>query len=353
MDKSKRVLSLSHADIETFEKDDFEGYASIDLTEYCFGELEEDPWDTLRSLRVLLKDSRLRLTLGGQALLGYRHYPDEIVDAFIAAAVDNGINAFRIFDALNDARNLETAASAVKKYGAEIEIGMVYAESLVHSIPYFAGYAAQIAAMGADSIGIIGVSNEFVCRELTEAVTKAVELPVNVSATEEKIANIAIDAGAKSAEVYKLEAFGEEYAEEAERVRMDAGYPPIVYPISFTVGAQAIRNINSSKRYETVSDDFKDLILGKFGKLPMAVSPEFIKEICGEEPLVLVRPADLLEPEYDRIREYTAPWFEQEEDILTYAIYRGIAIEFFEKRKAQKYALDMPHAHKHRGIHTV
>ena len=167
MDKSKRVLNLTHADIETFEKDDFEGYTTIDVTEYCFGELEEDPWDTLRSLRALLKDSRLRLTFGGQALLGYRHYPDEIVDAFVAAAVDNGINAFRIFDALNDARNLETAASAVKKYGAELEIGMVYAESPVHSIPYFAGYASQIAAMGADSLCIIGVSNEFLCRELT------------------------------------------------------------------------------------------------------------------------------------------------------------------------------------------
>ncbi len=353
MDKSKRVLNLTHQDIEIFEKKDFEGYAAIDVTEYCFGELEEDPWDTMRFLRALLRDSKLRLTLGGQALLGYRHYPDEIVDAFVAAAVDNGINAFRIFDALNDARNLETAAASVKKYGAELEIGIVYAESPVHSTSYFAGYASQIAAMGADAVCIIGVSNEFACRELTEAVIKAAAIPTSISANCEKIADIALDAGAKTAEVYNLDVCGEDIAEEVERVRIDAGYPPMVYPISFTVGAQAIRNIHSEKRYETVSEDFKDLILGKFGKLPMAVSPEFIKEICGEEPLVLVRPADLLEPEYDRIREYTAPWFEQEEDILTYALYRGVAIVFFEKRKAKKYALDMPHAHKERGIHTV
>jgi len=114
MDKSKRVLNLSHTDIETFEEKDFKGYAAIDVTEYCFGELEDDPWDTLRSLRALLRDARLRLTFGGQSLLGYRHYPDEIVDAFVAAAVDNGINVIRIFDALNDARNLETAAAAAK-----------------------------------------------------------------------------------------------------------------------------------------------------------------------------------------------------------------------------------------------
>ena len=251
MDKSKRVLNLSHADIETFEEKDFKGYAAIDITEYCFGELEEDPWDTLRSLRALLRDARLRLTFGGQALLGYRHYPDEIVDAFVAAAVDNGINVIRVFDALNDARNLETAAASAKKYGAELEIGMVYAESPVHSIPYFAGYASQIAAMGADSIGIIGVSNEFVCRELTEAVAKAVQLPVTVSATEEKIADIALDSGAVTAEVYLLEAYGADFAEEAEQVRKDAGCPPMVYPISFTIGAQAIRNSFSSKKYES------------------------------------------------------------------------------------------------------
>ena len=353
MNKSKRVLNLTHDDIESFGKKDFEGYAAIDVTEYCFGELDSDPWDTLRFLCALLKDSKLRLTLGGQALLGYRHYPDEIVDAFVAAAVDNGINSFRIFDALNDARNLATVAASVKKYGAELEVGLVYAESSVHSIPYFAGYASQIAAMGADAICIIGVTNEFVCRELTEAVIKAVDLPVSVSANCEKIADIALDAGARSAEVYVLEAYGEDIAEEVERVRQDAGFPPMVYPISYTVAAQAIRNIHSETRYETVSDDFRDLILGKFGKLPMAPSPEFIKDICGEEPLVLVRPADLIEPEYDRILEYTAPWFEQEEDILTYALYRGAAIVYFENRKAKKYALDMPHAHKDRGIHTV
>lgn len=353
MDKSKRVLNLSHSDIESFEKKDFEGYAAIDITEYCFGELEEDPWDTLRSLRALLRGARLRLTFGGQALLGCRHYPDEIVDAFVAAAVDNGIDVIRIFDALNDARNLETAAASVKKYGAELEIGMVYAESPVHSTPYFAGYAAQIAAMGADSLSIIGVSNEFVCRELVESVIKAVQVPVMVSATCEKIADIALDSGAATAEVYLLEACSEDVVEEAEKVRKDAGYPPMVYPVLFTICAQAIRNIHSSKRYETVSDDFKELLLGKFGKLPAPLAPEFISEICGDEPLVLVRPADLLEPEYDRILEYTAPWFEQEEDVLTYALYRGGAIVFFEKRKAKKYALDMPHAHKDRGIHTV
>jgi oxaloacetate decarboxylase alpha subunit len=207
--------------------------------------------------------------------------------------------------------------------------------------------------MGADSLCIIGVTNEFSCRELTEAVSKSARLPVSVSATEEKIADIALDAGAKSVEVYKSDALGDDCVEEADRVRQDAGYPPMVYPISFTIAAQAIRNIYASKRYETVGEDFKDLVLGKFGKLPAPLAPEFISEICGNEPLVLVRPADLLEPEYDRIREYTAPWLEGEEDILTYALYRGAAIVFFEKRKAKKYALDMPHAHKHKGIHVV
>ncbi|MBO5701193.1 MAG: hypothetical protein J6S71_02015 [Clostridia bacterium] len=353
MNKSKTVLNLTHADIETLEKKDFEGYAAIDVTEYCFRELEEDPWDTLRFLRALFGKQKLRLTFGGQALLGFRHYPDEIVDAFVAAAVDNGINAFRIFDALNDARNLETSVASVKKYGAELEIGIVYAESPYHISPYFAGLASQAAALKADCVSVIGMTNELFCRELTETVIKASSLPVSVSTPTEDIARIALDAGASIAEVYASEQIGEEIKNEIELIRKDLNYPSLAYPVSEIVTVQAHRNVYDSRRYETFNDDFKDLVLGKFGKLPASLSPEFVKEICGDEPMVLARPADLLEPEYDRIREYTAPWFEQEEDILTYALYRGIAMVFFEKRKSKKYAIDMPHAHKDKGIHII
>ena len=353
MNKSKTVLNLTHNDIETLEKKDFDAYAAIDVTEYCFSELEEDPWETLRFLRALFGDLKLRLTFGGQALLGFRHYPDEIVDAFVAAAVDNGINSFRIFDALNDARNLETAAASIKKYGAELDIGIVYAESPYSIAPYYAGLASQAAVLNADSISVIAMTNELFCRELTETVMKASSRPVSVCASKEDIARIALDAGASFAEIIPEKAIEENIKNEIELIRKDLNFPPLAYPVSEIVTVQAYRNIYDSKRYETFNDDFKNLVLGKFGKLPASPPPEFIKEICSDEPLVLVRPADLLEPEYDRIREYTAPWLEQEEDILTYAIYHGISMCCFERRKAKKFALDMPHAHKDKGIHII
>ena len=353
MNKSQTVLKLTHTDIENLEKEDFEGYSAIDVTEYCFCELEEDPWDTLRSLRALFADKRLRLTFGGQALLGFRHYPDELVDAFVAAAADNGVNSFRIYDALNDARNLECAAASVKKYGAELDIAIVYTDSPYSIAPYFAGLAAQAAAMNADRVSVVGMTNGLFCRELTETVIRSSSLPVSVSAETEDIARIALDAGASFAEIFIPGRHPEEIENEIGLVRQDLGYPPLAYPVSEIVAVQAYRNYNASERYETFNDDFKNLVLGRYGKLPASPSSEFVGAICGAEPMVLSRPAELLEPEYDRIREYTAPWLEQEEDILTYALYRGVAIHFFEKRKAKKYAIDLPHAHKDKGIHII
>jgi len=353
MNKSKNVLALTREAIETLEKKDFAGYSAIDVTEYCFGVLDDDPWDTLRFLRALFDGAKLRLTLGGQSLLGFRHYPDEIVDAFVAAAVDNGINSFRVYDAVNDLRNLETTAKSVKKYGAELDIAIVYADAPYSIAPYFAGLASQAASLGADLVSVIGMTNELFCRELVETLLKASSLPISVSASTEDIAMIALDSGASAVELHYSRPLSDEIKNEIELIRKDLSYPPLAYPVSEIVSVQAYRNLYSSKRFETFNDDFKNLVLGKFGKLPASPSPDFIKEVCGEDSLVLVRPADLLEPEYDRIREYIAPWLEQEEDILTYALYHGIAIVFFENRKAKKYAIDMPRAHKEKGVHII
>ncbi len=353
MDKSKRVLILSDSDIESLDEAGFAGYHAIDITDYCFGDLKSDPWESLRMLRRLFTGAKLQITLSGQCLLGYCHYSDDVVDAFIAAAVDNGIDIIRIFDALNDARNLETAAKSIKKYGAQLQMGMIYTESPVHSLSFFAGYASQLASMGADSLCICGMSNGFTCRELVDAVKKSSALPVAVSAVSDEIAGISLDAGAAVVEVYDIEDPSPELISEIELVRADAGHPSLAFPISEIIAAQAYRNYRSLKRYDSVSEDFMSLILGKYGKTPAPVADGFIKEICGNEPLVLVRPADAIEPEYDIFREYVSPWIEQEEDILTYAIYRGQAIVFFETRKAKKYSLDMPHADPSKGIHVI
>ncbi len=349
MDKSKRVLMLPH----DFDEKDIRGYRAIDVTEYCFGELDSDPWETMRILRRLMPGEKLRLTFAGQALLGSRHYSDDTVDAFVAAAVENGIDTFRVYDALNDSRNLTAPFAAVKKYGAKLEAAAVYAENSVHSIPFFAGYAALLASMGADTVSVIGLNNEFTCRELTDAVKKAVDLPIALSVSSEKIADIALDASADSVEISFAEEIAPELKNEIEFVRADAGCPPMIFPIFSIISDQAQRNASSEERYKNVSKDFKSLILGKFGKTPAPIAGGFAESICGGEPMMLVRPADTLEAEYSELREKTSPWLEEDEDVLTYALFGASAVEFFEKRKAEKYRLDQLHAHPEKGIHII
>jgi pyruvate/oxaloacetate carboxyltransferase len=349
MDKAKRILNLT--DVEDLR--DADGYRAIDVTDFCFGDLDSDPWESLRAIRKLLPNSHLSLTLAGQCLVGYRHFSDEIVDAFVAAAVDNGIDTVKAYDPLNDARNLESVAKAAKKYGACLVLGMVYAESPVHSVPYFAGYAAQLQTMGADQLCICAMNNEFTCRELIESVKKSASLPLYVSAASDEIAAIAIDSGADAVENYDVESLSDELNKEIEAVKADAGYPPLARPIYGIIVCQAMRNLYDSARYETSSDDFKSLIRGGYGKTPAHVTENLLKDLCGSEPLILSRPADMIEPEYDMFREYASQWLEQDEDVLTYAIYRGAAIVYFENRKAKKYCLDKPHAVPSKGIHVI
>ncbi len=349
MDKAKRILTLT--DVE--ELRDADGYYAINVTEFCFGDLDSDPWEALRAIRKLLPNSHLSLTLAGQCLVGHRHFSDEIVDAFVAAAVDNGIDTVMAYDPLNDARNLESVAKAAKKYGAALVLGMVYSESPVHSVPYFAGYAAQLAAMGADQLCIYAMNNKFTCRELVASVKRSANIPLCVSSASDEIAAIAINSGADSVESYDIESLSDALNKEIEAVRAEAGYPPLARPIYDIIFCQAYRNIDSAKRYETVSDDFKTLIRGGYGKTPAPIAENLLKELCGDEPLILSRPADMIEPEYDMFREYASQWLEQDEDVLTYALYRGAAIVFFETRKAKKYCLDKPHAVPSKGIHVI
>ncbi|MBQ4140888.1 MAG: hypothetical protein IJD70_06080 [Clostridia bacterium] len=350
MDISKKVIRLN--DSIAFS-DSFDGCYAIDVTEICFGNLEFDPWETMQSLREYYHGARLMLTLSGQSLLGMRHYSDEIVEFFIAAAYENGIDIFRIYDALGDARNLETAARAVKKYGAHLQASMIYSESSAHSVSFFAGYAAQLAAMGADSICICGMSNEYSCRDLVSAVAASSSLPVAVSASSERIADIADDSGSVAVDVYDVADRSADLLQEIAHIRDDAGSPPMAYPISEIISEQARINCNSDERYSIVTEEFRSLILGKYGKTPSPVSHEFVNKICGSEPLVLVRPADMLEPEYHVFRDAVSPWFEQGEDILTYALFDNRAVDYFERRKAKKYNIDLIHSDPEKGIHVI
>jgi oxaloacetate decarboxylase alpha subunit len=144
-----------------------------------------------------------------------------------------------------------------------------------------------------------------------------------------------------------------EVLEEVPRVREDSGYPPLVTPTSQIVGTQAAFNIIMGERYKNVTKEFRGVVKGEYGKTPVAIKPEFIKQIIGDEKPITNRPADDIKPELDILREKVKPYYEQEEDILTYALFEQVAIKFFEHRKAVKYNIDADNADKENKVHPV
>ena len=127
---------------------------------------------------------------------------------------------------------------------------------------------------------------------------------------------------------------------EVPKVRKDAGSPPLVTPTSQIVGTQAVFNVISGKRYSMCTNEFKDLVAGKYGTTPMPIDEEFRKSIIGDTKAINCRPADLLEPELDELRSKISEWVEQEEDVLSYAQFPKVAIDFFEKRRNKKYSIN-------------
>ena len=145
----------------------------------------------------------------------------------------------------------------------------------------------------------------------------------------------------------------EEVLAEVPRVREDSGYPPLVTPTSQIVGTQAVFNIIMGERYKMVTKEFKDLVAGKYGKTPCEIDPEFRKQIVGDDDIIDCRPADLLKPELDKFREDIAEYYEQEEDVLSYAQFDQVAIKFFQQRRDAKYNLDGKHDDISAKIHAV
>ena len=170
------------------EKLDRVGYWSLEVWggatfDACVRFLKEDPWERLRQLRAALPNTRLQMLLRGQNLLGYRHYADDVVAAFVQKSADNGIDVFRVFDALNDLRNLETAMQAVKKAGKHAQGTLCYTTSPVHTPESFVDQAKALKAMGADSIAIkdmAGLLTPYATFDLVKALKAELDLPVAI-----------------------------------------------------------------------------------------------------------------------------------------------------------------------------
>lgn len=399
----------------------------------CIRFLDEDPWERLRVIRGKMPNTKLQMLFRGQNMLGYRHYADDVVEYFIQKSIGNGINILRIFDALNDIRNLETAIKASKKEGGHVQAALSYTLSPVHSVEYFINYAKQLEETGADSICIkdmAGLITPYTAYELVKALKETVKIPINLHthytsgmasmaalkaaeagvdiidtaisplalgtshcATETMVAAFAgtpydtgldlqklnkvrqhavklrdkyldsgllnptllgVDAntllyqvpgGMLSNLVSQLKDAGKsgqllDVLEEIPRVRKDSGYPPLVTPTSQIVGTQAVLNIIMGERYKMVAKEFRGLVRGEYGRTPAPIDPEFRKFIIGDEEPIDCRPADLLEPELERLKaELPEKYNEQEEDVLTLAQFPQVAPKFFEKRQQKKYGI--------------
>ena len=164
------------------------GYWSIECWggatfDSCMRFLNEDPWERLRTLRKALPNTKLQMLLRGQNLLGYRHYADDMVEAFCAKSIENGIDIVRIFDALNDIRNMEASIRAVKKYGGMVEAAMSYTTSPVHNEDYFVKKAVILEQMGADTICIKDMANLLLPADaysLVKKLKEKVSIPIHL-----------------------------------------------------------------------------------------------------------------------------------------------------------------------------
>ena len=145
----------------------------------------------------------------------------------------------------------------------------------------------------------------------------------------------------------------EEVLKEVPRVRADAGMPPLVTPTSQIVGTQAVFNVIMGERYKTVTKEFKGLVKGSYGKTPAPIDPDFRKKILGDEEPIDCRPADLIEPELEKLKAECAKWTQQEEDVLSYAMFGQVAEKFFEKRKDKQLGIDAEHADKDKKVMPV
>ena len=433
------------------DKMDKIGYHSIECWggatfDACLRFLNEDPWERLRILRKNLPNTKLQMLFRGQNMLGYRHYADAVLEYFVQRTVANGIDIIRIFDALNDIKNLQVAIKAAKKEGAHAQVAISYTTGPVFTHEYYVEYAKRIADAGADSICIKDMAALLTPSEtysLVKEIKKAVDLPIQLhthytsglasmcllkgieagvdiidtaisplalgtshAPTESMVAALAntdydtgldlvalsevreyfmtlrkkyIDSGLLDPSMLATDVKALIYQvpggmlsnllsqlkqagkadqltavlEEVPRVRKDAGYPPLVTPTSQIVGTQAVFNVIMGERYKMCNDQFKGLVAGKYGTTPVPIDPEFRKKIIGDEPAIDCRPADLLEPELDKLRAEIPEWIEQEEDVLSYAQFPKVALDFFKKRRDKKIGIDSKNADLENKIHAV
>ncbi|MBC8648204.1 sodium-extruding oxaloacetate decarboxylase subunit alpha [Pseudomonas sp. MTM4] len=397
----------------------------------CIRYLGEDPWERIRELKSVMPKTRQQMLLRGQNLLGYRHYADDVVEKFVERAAVNGVDVFRVFDAMNDPRNLETALRAVKQQGKHAQGTISYTTSPVHTLEMWVDLAKQIEDMGADSVAIkdmAGILAPYTAYELvsrlkaslsipihmqchataglsTAAILKAVEAGIdNVdtaisslsmtyghSPTESVVAifqgtdrdtgldlDLLEEVAAYFREVRKkyakfegtlkgvdsrillaqvpggmltnmegqlkeqgaLDKFDQVLA-EIPRVREDLGFIPLVTPTSQIVGTQAVINVLTGERYKSITKETAGILKGEYGSAPAPFNTELQQRVLDGASVITCRPADLLQPEMDKLTAELKALAQEKgirlakdeiDDVLTYALFPQIGLKFLENR---------------------
>ena len=399
----------------------------------CIRYLGEDPWHRIRELKKVMPRTPMQMLLRGQNILGYRHYADDVVNKFVERAAHNGVDVFRVFDAMNDMRNIETALQAVKKHGKHAQGTISYTLSPVHNIDLWVEQGKRIEEMGADSICIkdmAGLLKPYTGYELVKRLKETCQIPVHLhchattglststivkcveagvdnvdtsissmsmtyghSPTESVVAILQETARDTGLDIQKLEDIAAYFREvrkkyakfegalrgvdsrilvaqvpggmltnmesqlreqnaqdrfdevlaEIPRVREDLGFIPLVTPTSQIVGTQAVLNVLCGERYKNISKETEGVLKGEYGATPAPMNAELQQRVLNGGAPVTGRPADLLEPEMEKLTQTLKALAAEKgialaqgealvDDVLTYALFPQVGLKFLENR---------------------
>ena len=446
------------------EKLDQIGYWSMEswggaTFDACIRFLGEDPWERIREIKKVMPNTPQQMLLRAQNLLGYRHYSDDVVRRFVDRCADNGVGVLRIFDAMNDTRNLKTAIDQTIKVGQHAQGTISYTVSPVHTTELWIDMAKKIEDMGAHSLCIkdmAGLLQPYVAYDLVKKLKKAIDIPIQLHAhatTGLSTASIikAVEAGIDRVDtcigsmsmtyshsatnsvvsilehgprktgldLEKLEEIDQyfkpvraKYSKfegslkgvdsrillsqvpggmltnmesqlkeqnaldkmddvllEIPRVRKDLGYIPLVTPTSQIVGTQSVLNILTGERYKTITREAAGILKGEYGAAPAPVNKELQVRVLEGSEAITCRPADNIEPEleileseFDKIvlEKNIRVADEKIDDLLTYALFPQVGIQFLENRDNPDFFEPVPKGEtgspaneKNEGVYTV
>ncbi len=409
------------------EKLDRVGYHSVEMWggatfDSCIRYLNEDPWQRIRSLKKAMPNTKMQMVIRGQSLVGYRHYPDDVVTRFVEKAAENGIDIFRAFDALDDVRNLKTVIQTVKRLGKMAEGTVCYTISPVHTVDLILRKARELQDLGIDYFclkDMAGLLSPYVTYEIINRLKEELSVPIHLhthdtcgmgamtclkaieagvdiidtvlspfsegtgqppteslvltlkntphdtgldlkvlaevaddaremrrkyreydtdlGGVDSKIMVTQIPGGVMSnmvAQLRQVKALHRlaEILEEIPRVREDLGYISLVTPTSQLIVVQATLNVVSGERYKIITHETRELLRGGYGETPGPVNKELQKKALKDEPPITCRPADLMPELLGELQEKLKDVTRSEEDILTYALFPNIALDYFKRR---------------------